>query len=213
MPVGAFEVDDDAAAAERFVLELVVAGVAETEGLGDALALLLSAAIWAWTFARAASSWAWMLPGALAAGVGAAAGRADGAARAATDAGAASRLVVLATGANLDVAEGVAEAGGGAGLAPPAMVPFCCMALISACALALAAATCAWILLSRPFWAAAAGAGGLAADGTPTRWMAGRAASGRARLGGVPFCVLSGALSSSSSLPNTFRIGRFGGMV
>ena len=42
--------------------------------------------------------------------------------------------------------------------------------------------------------------------------MVDREESGLGLLGGVPLCVLSGEDGSSSSLPKTLRMGRFGGI-
>lgn len=134
---------------------------AEVDAAGG-LVLLLRAATCAWTRARAASSCAWMLP----------------------EAGRVAAAAAVAAGA-----DGGAGALAGAG-AVGGCDPLFCIAAISACALAFAAATCAWMLVT-PFAVARA---------VP--------ASARAFLGGVP----SGPCSSSSS-SNTFRIGRFGGIV
>lgn len=88
-----------------------------------------------------------------------------------------------------------------------------CIALINACALALAAATCAWMVFSPDPPTAFREAGpGVVDGGPPRRSMVVREASARGFFGGVPFGA-SAPKPSSSSLPNTLRIGRLGGIV
>lgn len=136
----------------------------------------------------------------------------DADADAAADAG--LTLLAPVIGANLDgaaVADDDGLAATEVGADPGA--PLFCIALISAWALAFAAATCAWMLLSPPFCDVVAGLTAAGAEGgTPARRMAGLA-SERGFLGGVPPWDSYDVEVSSSSLPNTLRIGRLGGIL